>query len=292
MSTILNDPEWEEKKKEFYKKPIVINYEKGYIDFSKNGMKDVKHGESLSYDEYLDAQRAFGDKYRRYLAILFFDGFDGYFKGQITRFDYEKKKVLFKRLFVDGMYSDGIGFFGKEDHVWMDIEPFKDFSVNDCIGFRATVYRYLRNSSPKSIDFGLENPEDIEKIADYEIPSDEDLVNQQIEQLVCETCMFHDHCFMGDCIANKKWRQKRIDTLKSLQPGKFTPFTVMLAYELEYRICKQSGGLKVSNDDPNCEIIKKIEKICDETPIRYYGDIKEVLFKMFHPEKDRMYIED
>ena len=57
---IMNDPEWEEKKKEFYKKPIRISYENGYIDFSKNGMKDVKHGESISYDEYLDAKEHSG----------------------------------------------------------------------------------------------------------------------------------------------------------------------------------------------------------------------------------------
>ena len=50
-----------------------------------------------------------------------------------------------------------------------------------------------------------------------------------------------------------------------------------------------NGNYKKSS---NYEIIKKIEKICDETPIRYYGDIKEGLFKMFHPEKERMYIED
>ena len=31
----MNDPEWEEKKKEFYKKPIRISYENGHIDFSK-----------------------------------------------------------------------------------------------------------------------------------------------------------------------------------------------------------------------------------------------------------------
>jgi len=41
---------------------------------------------------------------------------------------------------------------------------------------------------------------------------------------------------MGNCVSNKEDRENRIELLKSLEPGKFTPRTVMLAYELEYRM--------------------------------------------------------
>jgi hypothetical protein len=33
------------------------------------------------------------------------------------------------------MYSDGTGFEGKEDHVWLDLSGFEKFSVGDCVGF-------------------------------------------------------------------------------------------------------------------------------------------------------------
>lgn len=48
----------------------------------------------------------------------------------------------------------------------------------------------------------------IERVEGYSVPTDEELVDQQIEQLVCETCRCYDHCFMGNCIAYEEERQR------------------------------------------------------------------------------------
>lgn len=283
---------WKKIKKDHYGKSCVVQLEKGYIDFSSDGMKQVKDGENLSYNEYLEIQHDSCDDCRQYFAMSYFDNLMCYFKGQIDRFDVSKNKVVFKRLFVDGEYSDGIGFFGKEDHVWMDMHPFEDFSVGDCIRFSATIYRYLKTGGGKRIAFGLMKPEFIQKIDSYEVPTDEQLIDQQINQLVCETCRYYDHCFMESCIANEQERKERFNTLKSLEPGRFTPFTVMLAYELEYRIMLQTGGFRLDKSDKNYVTMKRLIEICESHPTYYYGDVQDALIRMMHPDKPRLYIED
>jgi hypothetical protein len=190
------------------------------------------------------------------------------------------------------MYHDGISFFGKEDHVWMDKEPFANYSVGDCLRFSADICRYLRTGNGKSIDYDLEKPRLIRKIPSYEVPTDQELVDQQIEQIVCETCRYYEHCYMGMCIANEHERKERIDTLKSLEPGKFTPLTVMLAYELEYRMWMQMGGIRLDKKDPKYDVMKKFIEICVSHPVYYTGDVEEAFFKLTYPEKPRMYIED
>lgn len=284
--------DWNKIKKENYGKETVINYGKGYIDFFSEGMKEVKHGETLSYKDYLEIQKKSCERCREYFAMCYWNHYECDFKGQIERFDAAKNKVVFKRLFVDGMYHDGIGFFGKEDHVWMDKEPFAEYSVGDCLRFSADICRYLRTRNGKGIDYGLEKPELIRKIDFYEIPTDQALVEQQINQLVCETCRYNDHCYMGMCICSDQERKERIETLKSLEPGKFTPRTVMLAYELEYRMMMQMGGIRLDKKDPKYNVMKKFVEICESHPVYYTGDVKEALFMMSHSENPRMYIED
>lgn len=213
------------------------------------------------------------------------------FKGKILRFDETKGKVLFKRIMLNGMYGDGTGFYGKEDHVWMDKADFEEFSVNDCVQFEADIYRYMRKKDGKLIDYGLQNPKEIRKIESYEVPTDEELIDQQIRQLVCETCRYQEQCYFGMCIANEQERENRFNLLKNLQPGKFTPYTVMLAYELEYRIFLQTGGITLSEKNPNFKIMKKLISICESYPVYYTGDVKEAFAKMAMPEKNRIYIE-
>lgn len=41
------------------------------------------------------------------------------FKGEIERIT--KAAVCFKRIYVSGMYDDGICFDGKEGHVWKSV---------------------------------------------------------------------------------------------------------------------------------------------------------------------------
>ena len=38
----------------------------------------------------------------------------------------------------------------------------------------------------------------------YELPSDEELMMQSIDAIICETCYFNDQCCAGICIRDKK----------------------------------------------------------------------------------------
>ena len=70
------------------------------------------------------------------------------------------------------------------------------------------------------IDFGLRNPENIKKIESYELPSDDELLMQSIDQIICETCMFRDHCYGEMCIANKEWRENMRESMFAMAKGK------------------------------------------------------------------------
>ncbi len=281
--------EWENCKKENYGKDICINYGNGIIDFLKESMNDVKNGQFSSYDEYLDVQQKSCGHVRRYFEMCYYGRFDCEFLGRIEKID--NGNVLFSRIMLDGLYDDGTGFYGKEDHVWMSNEDFKDFSCGECLRFAAEVYRYMKHGNGgKLIDYALISPRNIRRIDKYAVPTDEELVDQQIQQLVCETCIRHDHCNMGMCIRNQEEREERVKTLKSLQPGKFTSWTVLLAYELSYRMLLQSGGIKLDKKDPNYKVIKKLADICAARPVYYTGDVREAFQRMAMPDKPRIYI--
>ena len=123
------------------------------------------------------------------------------FMGQIERIT--GKAVCFKRIFVSGMYPDGTCFDGKEEHVWIDKHGLEQYAVGDCLSFFAEPYRYIKTGSGKQIDFGLRNPANIKRIEKYELPSDEELMLQSINSIICETCLYNEQCF-GMCIRNKK----------------------------------------------------------------------------------------
>lgn len=285
--------EWTKLKKENYRKDCIAHFRNGVIDFAPKRMKEVENGSFKNYDEYLEVQMKSCDCSRQYFAHCYYHSqLDYEFRGQIERFAVAKEKVLFKRIMIDGMHMDGTGFRGKEDHVWMDMAPFRQYEVGDSLAFGAEICRYMKKSSGKLIDYDLKNPVDIHKVKGYKVPTDEELIDQQIDRLVCETCRYYDHCFMGNCIANEVEREKRKETLKSLEPGKFTPFTVMLAYELEYRMMMQMGGFTYEESDKNAPIVRKIIEICEAHPVYYVGDVKEALARMMYPDKPRLYIGD
>ena len=281
---------WDELRKECYGKDTLERYQNGRIDFSPDSMQDVENGDFKSYDEYLEVQKRSSSKVRQFFELCYYhvSGLTADFKGQILRFDQRKNKVIFKRIMVNGMYGDGIGFVGKKDHVWIDRTGFESFQPGDCLRFEADIYRYMRKGNGKRIDYGLRNPDNIEKIDSYEVPTDEQLIDQQIEQLVCETCRYFDHCYFGMCVTNE---EERFETLKNFQPGKFTPFTVMLAYELEYRFIMQTKNFRCDPTKPNFPIIKKMLEICQEHPVYYVGNPQEAFVKMLFSDKPRMYIE-
>lgn len=131
-----------------------------------------------------------------------------YFKGQIERFDRKKGKVVFKRIYIYGVFMDGDGYEGKEEHVWMDIAPFEKYQVGDCIQFGGDIYRYLKTRNGKQISFGIREPYEITQIESYELPNDDDMIMEFVDQMICEICMFNKHCYMGMCIANDEWREE------------------------------------------------------------------------------------
>jgi len=191
--------DWKESKKEFYGERIQVSSEGGgYIDFSPESMSEVKNGVFKSYDEYLDVQERSSWKWRTYFALCYNSTFGSTFTGRLEKIYKARSKALFQRIMVAGLYDDGTGFYGKEDHVWMDLGPFAEYAAGDCLEFTADVYRYMKHGKGgKLIDFGLSNPESIKKVDSYRVPTDEELTEQSIRQLVCETCIFHDHCYMG-----------------------------------------------------------------------------------------------
>ena len=284
--------DWKKLKKKYYGKDYVTQYKKGIINFNPDSMNDIKNGIFKSYNEYLNVQMKSCDYSRKYFEICYYHTDLSYnFKGQIDHFNTSKSTVLFSRIMINGLYSDGTGFYGKEDHVWMDIKPFKDYAPGDFLQFSAEIGRYMKQKNGKLIDFELQNPLNITRIDSYEVPTDNELIHQQIDQLVCETCRYYDHCFLGNCISNETERNERIETLKSLEPGKFTPLTVMLAYELEYRMLLQTGGFILDENDKNYHVMKRFIEICEAHPVYYTGDVNEAIIRMTHPDKPRLYIE-
>lgn len=84
----------------------------------------------------------------------------------------------------------------------------------------AEPYRYIKTGSGKQIDFGLRNPANIKRIEKYELPSDDELMLQSINAIICETCLYNEQCF-GMCIRNKKELEiLRKDMLRAVRGSK------------------------------------------------------------------------
>ena len=197
------EEKWAELKTEFYGKDMLVITEFGLVDFSRKGMDNIIGGR-LTYDEFLDAQFAARNEVRTWFQTCFYEAWGSNFKGRIE--SERKGRICFTRIYVSGCYSDGNGFEGREDHVWMDKAGFESYGVGDCVSFSAEVYRYIKTRNGKVLNYGLRNPEFIERVPGYEVPSDDDLLRQSIDQMICEVCMFNEHCYLGMCIANKEWR--------------------------------------------------------------------------------------
>lgn len=196
---------WQRFKKEFARKDVLADSEWGVIDCSPNAVENIVGGEKLTYDEYLEIMRVSGHECRTYFAHCFYFAGCCSFKGKIEK--KSKSKICFNKIDISGFYGDGTGFSGKEDHVWLDLKGFEKYEIGDCLSFQAEVYRYLKTSNGKKIDFGLRNPSFIKKIGEYELPTDEQLLLQQIDEIICEVCLFREHCYMEMCIANEEWRE-------------------------------------------------------------------------------------
>lgn len=183
-----------------YGENIHVICEYGVIDFSPESMNDIVNPGKLTYDDYIDLQIRSAEKQRDWFKQCHYE-MDADYKGKIER--KTKDRICFERIYVCGWYEDGTGFEGKEDHVWMDIRGFEDFEPNDCVRFVADTYVYIKTGNGKYIDYGLHDPEDIEKIESYEVPTDEDLKLQAVDRIICETCLFADHCDGIFCLRNQ-----------------------------------------------------------------------------------------
>lgn len=190
-----------------YMAKVSVQTENGIIDYDPDKMKDIEGGEKLTYDEYIEIQEKSAGKVRGSFQLCYYYVPLG-FKGQIEKKN--DKNVCFKRIHVDGMYSDGICFEGKEEHVWMDLKGFEDYQVGDSVSFCAEIYRYLKTGNGKMIDFGLRNPQHITKIEPYKLPSDDELLRQEVELMVCETCFLSEHC-TGFCLLPKGAKKAKVD---------------------------------------------------------------------------------
>lgn len=183
--------DWERDKKEFYgRENCIVTFDGGTIDFSPDGMKDVKGGKNLTYDEYLDIQHDSWNHTKSSLEGVFFDHSLATYKGEISR--KTRRNVLFERLYISVEEPDGTCYDAMESHVWMDIKPFKRLKVHDCVFFDADVYRYLKTGHGKQIDYSLCNPKTIEKIPPYQLPSDYQMKAQIIDDLLWENSKYND----------------------------------------------------------------------------------------------------
>lgn len=217
----LSDEErWKEFVEEYGHSDHVIQSEFGIIDMSENAMKDVHNGENLTYEEYLQALFNSRNSRRCSFEYCYYSNAWCSYKGQISRFNKKKGKVVFNRIYISGGLMDGDFYEGKEDHVWMDIKPFEKYQVGDCLSFGGEIYRYLKTRNGRQISFGIREPDNISKIEEYELPSDDDMIMQAVDQIICEVCMFNEHCYMGNCIANKEWRENMRKMLFDAVKGK------------------------------------------------------------------------
>lgn len=187
--------------------------EYGIVDFSPNGMKEVVGAEKFSYDEYIEVQlRSAGKQRTAFLNAVYNYVLD--YKGTIER--KTAKAVCFNRIWLECMYSDGACFDDKEEHVWMDISGFEGFEVGDSLSFVADVYRYVKKSNGKTIDYGLRNPNDIKKIDPYTLPSDKELMTQGIDSIICEACYLSEQCNRQICPLYKSVKNQNKEMLDIL----------------------------------------------------------------------------
>lgn len=204
---IKKHPEHSELFTTYYGENIIVQTYDGAIDFSPEGYKDIVGAENFSYDDYIDVQiRSFG-KTRGWFAICYHN-MPLSFKGVIEK--KTKDNICFKRIMVDGMYPDGVCFEGKEEHVWMSNQGFEEFDIGDCVSFFAEVYRYIKTSNGKQIDYSLRNPENIQKITPYSLPTDDDLRRQTINEIICETCYLAEHCNRINCMFSKSVKKSKL----------------------------------------------------------------------------------
>lgn len=127
-------------------------------------------------------------------GCLYDAGGFGNFIGEVMRI--EGDKYLFKRIYISYCSYEGVMYEDKEDHIWIiDGNQFteKTIKVGDCVSFEGEVHLYKRRNG--TYELGVKNPHRIKTVESYELPSDEDLDYQFIQQLTCECCKCRKQCY-------------------------------------------------------------------------------------------------
>lgn len=199
-------------------KVLFRDFDCGLLNFDENAMKDIVGAEKLTYPDFIDIQIQTGKNYRGgFMLCYYYCPME--FKGEVEKFG--KGRICFSRIFVDGMFPDGVWFEDKEEHVWMSIEGFEDLKVGDCVSFFAEPYRYIKTGDGKKHDFGLRKPTQIKKIEKYDLPTDDDLLMQYINQIICESCYLSEQCSRMNCIRNQReLKELRKSMMKFLKDKK------------------------------------------------------------------------
>lgn len=219
----IHQPSDKERWKEFVEKyshsGYLVQSEFGAIDTTDDAMKDVAGGENLSYEEYLQVLFNSRNIIRHCFEYCYYSNAWCDFKGGLA--DLIKRKA--RSYSIASMYLADLWMViatkVRRTMSGMDIEPFEEYQVGDCLSFGGEIYRYLKTKNGKQISFGIREPYDIKKIESYELPSDDDMLMQAVDQMICEVCMFNEHCYMGMCIANEEWREGLRKTLFNAAKG-------------------------------------------------------------------------
>ena len=205
----------------------------------------------------------------------------------------EKEQIVLKDIVAKGIRHDGIQFMGSEDHINIfsekDINTIKEQNIYPGCRICFTAYPYQYTRKNKSTDFSLCEISNVEIVSDYHIPTREELIDEQIKNLVCEVCLFNNQCYFGMCVVNQNEVKEKFNILKNLQPGKFTPLTVIAAYEIWGKVFSQLGGFQNDKDNPYFQTIEKIKQLSSKYGTGYIWPVHDALAHMVYPEFPRIY---
>lgn len=204
----------------------------------------------MSYEEYLELQKASGDEVRHDLEKAYYENCWVACKGQIEKINKAKGRICFERVYLDIFSCDGNGFMGKEDHVWMECSGFESYKAGDNLSFTAEIYRYVKTGNGKMLDFGLRNPQGIRKIGGgYDLLSDEELELQAADEFICrELCLYKEHCYGTACLADADWRKTMRKELSGLENRKESRWHVGRHREMKVRYIGPNQGDAFTNN--------------------------------------------
>lgn len=90
----------------------------GSVDYSEQFFQAVKNKKNLSHEDIINIQKSSVGKVKGGFQNVYYNIGLSY-KGQIEKKN--NKYICFQRIFIEGMYSDGVCFNDKEQHVWMKL---------------------------------------------------------------------------------------------------------------------------------------------------------------------------